>query len=109
MKLEIEIKGLKELRRKLRDVRRKAEALESEQTIPLAELFPADFLRQYTEFDSLEDMFQTSDFVVESPEDFKKIPEDQWDQFISSRTRFSSWKEMLNAATAEWTKRKLGF
>lgn len=109
MKFEIEIKGLKELRRRLRDLRRKAEALEGEHTIPLGEFFPADFLRQYTDFESLEDMFQASGFVVESREDFKKIPEDQWDQFIRSRTQFSSWREMQDAAGVEWTKRKLGF
>lgn len=107
--LKFELKGFKEVERRLDDLRRRAEALDGTHSIPLAELFPVDFLTKYTQFASLEDMFQASGFAVESQKDFEKIPDDEWDNFIKSRTRFSSWKEMLETAFEEWTDHKLGF
>lgn len=109
MKFEFEVFGFDEVRRTLDNLRRGAEALEGEHSIPLTELFPVDFLRKHTEFESLEDMFQASGFMVESREDFEKIPDDEWDDFVRSHTRFSSWKEMRDAALKKWVTRKLGF
>jgi len=109
VKFDVEVKGLKKASRTLRDLERRLKALEGEHRVPLTELFPVDFLRKYTEFESLEDMFQASGFVVESQEDFEKVPDDEWDSFVRSRTRFSSWEEMLGAAYEKWFARKLGF
>jgi len=105
---EVEVSGLDEIRRNLEDLRCKIEALERE-GIPFAELLPIDFLRKHTEFESLQDMLRASGFVVESREDFEKIPDDEWDNFVRSHTRFSSWEEMVGAAWEEWVGRKLGF
>jgi hypothetical protein len=65
-------------------------------------------LAKNTKFDSLESMFEASGFVVESQEDFEKIPDDEWDSFIKGHTRFASWEDMLGAAVQEWAARKLG-
>ena len=105
---EVEVSGLDEMRRNLEDLQREIETVARE-GIPLTELLPIDFLRKHTEFESLQDMFQASGFVVESREDFEKIPDDEWDNFVRSHTRFSSWEEMLGAAGEEWVSRKLAF
>lgn len=109
MTFELEVKGLEEASRKLRDLRRRLEALEGQHSVALTELLSLDFLRKYTEFETLEDMFKASGFVVESQEDFEKIPDDEWDSFIKGHTQFSNWKEMLDAAGNEWVERRLGF
>lgn len=103
---ELEVSGLEEIIGKLGDLRRKIKALEAEGML-LAEFFPVDFLRKHTDFESLEDMLQASGFVVESPEDFKKIPEGEWDSFVKGHTQFSNWSEMLSAAGKEWVERNL--
>lgn len=105
---EFEMKGFKEVQRKLQEIKRKAEILDGKH-VTFAEVFSTDFLTKYTEFASLEDMFQASGFAVKSQEDLEKIPEDKWDSFIVTHTRFSSWKNMLETAVTEWVARKLGF
>jgi hypothetical protein len=106
---DFELKGLNELNRKLEDLKRKAEALDGKHEIPFSELFLPEFMTKHTDFASLEEMFQASGFVVESQEDFKAIPDDDWENFIKAHTQFSSWKDMQVTAFREWTARKLGF
>jgi len=106
---ELEVSGLDETRHRLEDLQRRIEALEGEHKVSLTELFPADFLRKYTDFESLQEMFEAGRFVVDSREDFENIPEDQLNRFIAKRTQFSSWKEMRGAAIRDWLNRKLGF
>lgn len=105
---EIEVSGLDETKRNLEDLQREIETAERK-GIPLAELLATDFLRKHTDFESLEDMFQASGFVVKSGQDFEKIPASEWDNFVRSHTRFSSWEELLRAASEEWVSRKLAF
>jgi hypothetical protein len=64
---------------------------------------------KYTEFVTIEDMFEASEFNLESNEDFDLIPEEQLDKFVSIHSRFSSWREMLDKAGEEYILRKLGF
>ena len=93
--------------RKLRDLQRKAELLDGEHSVPMTELFPDEFILRNSEFTSIDELFEASGFNVETEEDFASIPDDEWDMFISERTRFSSWDEMKNAAAVEWAKRRL--
>lgn len=43
-------------------------------------------------------MIQANGFKVESEDDFKAIPDAEWDVFIHDNTSFGSWREMLEAA-----------
>lgn len=92
---------------KLRDLSRRAEQLNGEHRVPLNELFPDEFLLRHTEFPSFSQLLSASGFVVENPEDFAAIPADQWNAFVRSRTRFSSWDEMLREATKDWATRAM--
>jgi hypothetical protein len=109
MKLDFEMSGFDEVRRTLDDLRHRAGAISGEHEIPLSELFPPDFMASHTEFDSLEGMFSASGFRVQTAEDFKKIPGDQWDTFVRNHTEFADWREMLRAGSGEWAERQLGF
>ena len=103
------ITGLEEVNRKLEELERKANDIHGENIIQLSELLPAQFMIKYTDFKSLEEMFQASGFVVESSEDFKKIPEEDLNNFIKNNTQFSNWDDMIGKASMEWIARKLGF
>jgi len=92
---------------KLKELRRKAKNLNGQTEVPLSELFPNDFIRKYTNFQTLQAMIDTSG--IKSPEE---IGNEEFCKFISLHTQFSSWEEMLRAATFSYTnsytKRKLG-
>ena len=103
----IKIEGLDKLQNKLNDIVDKARALDG-RTVPMSELLTASFLSRYTRFLSASELFEASGFKVESTEDFKAIPDDQWDDFIRSISSFDSWEAMLAAAGKEWSIKQLG-
>jgi hypothetical protein len=70
-------------------------------------MFPDEFMLLNTEFQSIADMIEVSGFRVETADDFKAIPDDEWDAFVRSRTRFTSWEEMRAAAGNEWMSRQV--
>lgn len=44
---------------------------------------------------------------MDSDEDFKNIPEKDWDDYIRSVSKFDGWESMLGIASEEWLSRKL--
>lgn len=103
------LEGLDDLQRKLQDLATRAERLDGEHSVPMSELFPPDFMRRFTDFLDIDEMFTASGYRVESTEDFAKIPDDAWDKFIAERTLFGMWQEMQEKAGGEWVSKKLGF
>jgi hypothetical protein len=100
--------GLKELQRRLETLASNIRAVEGTNEVPTSEALSPEFLAAHTRFTSIQELFNASGFIVETPEDFKAIPDEQWDVFIQNITGLSSWKEMLQCAAAAWTKKKLG-
>ena len=107
--MSLKITGLDKLQDKLKDMQRSASALHGTRTVPISELLTPGFVRKHSRFSSADELFTASGFKVESQEDFEKIPDLEWDAFISNSTTFRSWKEMLNAAGADYAKKQLGF
>ena len=66
-------------------------------------------MKKYTDFSTIDEMFQESGFLIDSVDTFKEIQDDEWDNFIKNRTRFPNWDEMLGNAAKEWVARQLGF
>ena len=107
--MSISINGLDDLQKKLDRLKKKAENLDGEHQVPLSELLPPSFMSKHTNFDSIDEMFQESDFTIETIEDFEKIPDEEWDNFISIETQFDNWSSMLEKATSVWASKQLGF
>jgi hypothetical protein len=107
MKSGITVTG--NFREKLGDLGRRAKELDGPHEVPLKELMPPAFVAGCSSFGSLEELFAGSPFKINSTDDFKAIPDADWDAFIQSSTSFASWREMQHAAVREWTRRKLGF
>jgi hypothetical protein len=61
-----------------------------------------------TTFATIQDMLDASGFPASTSEEISAIPDDQWDTFVASGTKFPSWHAMLEAGTAEWVSHKLG-
>ncbi|MDD5281482.1 MAG: hypothetical protein PHC37_02065 [Candidatus Omnitrophica bacterium] len=102
------MEGFDEFNKKLNNLQQNIENLKGEQEVSFNELFTQDFMKKNSRFKSLEDMFKQSGFVINSQEDFKKIPDEEWGNFITSNTKFKNWEEMYGAAINEWLKIKLG-
>ena len=100
--INIDTSGFDNLKRKLNN-------LEKGHKVTFDKLFPPSFIRKYTDFPSLQEMFNASGYTIETQEDFERISDEKWDAFIHAKTRFENWQEMLNKAGLEWTARDLGF
>lgn len=104
----IEVKGLKEVQRKLDDLSRRAKKLDGQHSIPMADLLTPTFISKCSRYNSVEELFNASGFSVKTQEDFSAIPNDEWDEFIGKNTTYGNWQEMLSAAGAEWARKELG-
>lgn len=105
--MSVEIHGFEDLVDELDDLQERSGAVDGEQSVSMAELFPADFMQTHTEFESIQAFLETSPWTVESDADFQAIPEDRFDEYVDDHTGFSSWEAMLTAAAREWILREL--
>ncbi|WP_236804723.1 hypothetical protein [Bacillus cereus] len=106
---KFEMKGLDKLQKDLKNMEKAAKELEGKQTVPLSVLFNDSFMKKYTKFDNLDELFENSAFEVENDEDFAKIPDAEWDQYIKEVTNFENWQEMMSEAAEIYALKKLGF
>ena len=75
----------------------------------IEEEFTNDFMKNYTQFNTFEDMIDSSDFQVENQEDFEAIPDAEWDIFISQHTNFENWEDMMSQAGEVYVANHLHF
>jgi hypothetical protein len=101
----IRITGLDEMQRKLANLARRAENASG--SVAFEELFPPEFMRRYTEFKTIDDMFAASPWTVESAEDFERVPEQEWNRYVSDKTKFKTWNDMQAKAGEEYLERRL--
>jgi len=102
MTSSFEIKGLNELQNKLNILQRDIDKIAKEEKVTLNDLFPPPFMRKYTQFSSIDEMVKKSPFKVENEEDFKNIPDKDWDVYVKEKTSFRSWDEMQSKAAEEY-------
>lgn len=102
------IKGLDKLQKQLKEMEKGAKELSKKKHIPLEDLFHSSFMRKYTSFSSINELFKAGGFEVESQEDFESLQEEPFNKHISSTTKFSCWDDMLETATDEYVTKKLG-
>lgn len=102
------LEGTDKLIKKIEDMKQRAQELNGTHILKSNEIFTSEFMNNYTEYSSIDELFKASGFKVESNEDLDKIPVDELDQFIRGHTEFPTWKEMITKAGAEYFKHKLG-
>ena len=107
--VDFKINGLDELNERLDALTEKVSSLEGNHTLPFLELFSDAFMQECSSFSSFADFLEAGGFEVNSPDDFKAIPDDEFDAHIAETTDFDSWESMQKAAVAEYLKKQLGF
>jgi len=75
----------------------------SEDPITFTELFTSEFMRLYTQYESIEELLSSGGFEVNSEEDYEAIPDEDIDAHVAKTTNFCSWKEMLTEAIKAYT------
>lgn len=104
--MKVEIEGLDELEDALNDMLGDALELDETNEIPFIELFPPDFMRLYTDFDNIEEFFEASPWSVESQEDFRDIPQEDFDEYIDTHTDFPDWEVMQQTAGKQYIEKQ---
>mgnify|MGYP000601476860 CR=1 FL=1 len=81
--------------------------LGSKTEVKFSELFSEDFMANCSSYSSIDEMFKAFGFRIETKEDFKEIPDAEWEVFIKENTNFDSWQEMQKSAFTIYTKKQL--
>src|SRR5919108_673746 len=97
------LKGLDDMQRKLETLKRRANNLSG--PVRFEDLFPPEFTRRYTNFNTIDELF--SGFNLESQEDFEKLDVSELDKVVQAQTRFTSWDAMKAKAGEEYMSRRL--
>lgn len=71
------------------------------------QLFSDSFMKTCSDFNNISELFYASGFEVNSEEDFAAIPDDEWESFIKSNTKFDSWEEMQLNALSQYSQSKM--
>lgn len=103
-----EIKGLDEIKQKLEQIKRNTVELSGEHVIEYKDLFTPEFMNKYTDSESIDELLQSSGFIISSSEDIEKLPDKEWNGFVQKHTQFSNWKDMNQTALDEYFIRRLG-
>lgn len=100
MSIKTDMSGLNKLTKNL-------EELGKQDSIAIGDVMTDEFISRYSSYSSLDELVDASGFVVNTPEDFKAIPDEEWEAFIVSNTNFSSWKEMQHKSHEEFVHKKI--
>lgn len=71
------------------------------------ELFNSEFMKKYTEFKSIEELFNYCNLDIKTQEEYNEIPEGALDEYVREKTKFNDWKEMLTLAAKEEMVRRI--
>lgn len=78
--------------------------IDSKDPIYFTDIFTPEFMRLYTQYDSIEKLLSYGGFEVNSEEDYEAIPDEAIDALVLKTTNFHSWKEMLTEAVEAYTR-----
>lgn len=94
-----EIKGLKELQKKI-------ETLAEPRSLPLADLLSPGFVSACSKYTSAQELFDASGVDIGTEEKLEHN-RNKLDEFLSKNTSYDSWSEMVSAAGVAYMKAKL--
>jgi len=96
---------LNDLQKQLQNFADSVKDLEGEMQVPSYELFTREFMQEHSDYVSFDDFLSDSGFT-QSLED---IPDAELDLYVASKTNFSNWQEMLDAASENYILSKIKF
>ncbi|WP_338411444.1 hypothetical protein [Pseudoalteromonas nigrifaciens] len=81
-----------------------AEKLHGSNSFTLGDAMTDEFISNNSNYSSLDELVDASGFIVNTPEDFKAIPDDEWDSYIGKNTEFDTWENMQRTAFKYYVK-----
>ena len=69
--------------------------------------FSPEFMRKWTDYDSMDALIEASSFSAEQVRVFLDAPSAAWDAFIQNHTRFGSWRAFVKQLTVEHVRKQL--
>ena len=106
---KISFDGLDKLSKDLKKLEQNAKKLNGKRNVPFSELFPPAFIRKYTRFSSIDALFESGGYKINTNADLEAIPQKELDAYIAKHTKFRSWEEMLDEAGSQYVAKQLGF
>ena len=106
--MKIGNKGLDKPKKQQKNLEQRVNNMQGEKQVSFEELFSGDFMKAHTEFGSIGEMLTASGYKTDTIEDFEKIPAMDWDAFVSKRTHFANWEEMMRTAAEKYFAKKQG-
>lgn len=106
MSIEFDTSGLKDIKNTLDKYAQKADELDGKQ-VSYADLFPEDFMSEFTKFSGLKDFFDAGGFHITNGNEITSLPKSKLDAYVATATPFKSWKEMMNKATSDYIIRQV--
>lgn len=94
------LEGLNKLQKNL-------DKLSKRDSVKFSELFSPSFMRRYTSYSSIDELFKDGGFDVNSMDDFLAISERELDNHIREKTSFSSWSKLKKKAGQLWMKKQI--
>jgi len=76
--------------------------------IPVTDIFDEVFMREFTDFDSFDEMVAASPSDASSAAELELVPDGTWDEFVAEATTFEDEEEMVFAARDHWVETQLG-
>lgn len=79
----------------------------SQKSLSFKELFPDDFIKEYTRCSSLDEFLRRSGFNLQTQEQLNSITTEQWNAHVRAYSDFKSFQDMKQKAVDLWLERKL--
>ncbi|UXZ98352.1 hypothetical protein K3169_11045 [Pseudomonas phytophila] len=98
MNIKSDLSGLKKLQENM-------EALSGSHEISLSEILTDDFVSSHSKFADFDTLL--AEVGVTTPEQFKELPDDEFDAFIAGHTDFDSWLDMQQQGAAAYARAKI--
>lgn len=94
--------------KKLDELSKNADNISGTNKYSFEEIFTNQFMSKNTNSSTIEGFFNESPFEIDSQKDFDELPETELDKYVSEKTIFSSWSDMLGSASEKFLAKKLG-
>ena len=91
-----EITGIDEFQKEIAKFEERLDKLSEKTSIKFSEMFTSEFMSQYTDFATLDEMLDNFGYADFSQEEFEAIPDDEINAKVASHTKFSTFQEMLD-------------
>lgn len=89
------------------DLSTAADVHDSDEEIPITELFDAAFVQAHSEFESFDELVAASPSDASSADELETVRHGEWDEFVAETTDFAGEKALVMAARDHWVAEKL--